>query len=660
MKSFSKVLASAALGLLVLSGCVDILDTPGRNQLPKEGLVITIDGGNNARTIIPSAPTFERYELTFSGPGGATHAPVTITSATRVINDLTPGLWTITANGYVKIGGNAPAVAAAGSGTVTIVQSQLQSLNIDISASMGGADGTFTYDVNFPDFVESGELLIYLFGANPDTAPNSQRINLKPGSTNAANGSISLPAGYYLMNIRLEGDDGEKSLGLSEIVHIYSNIETRTPVYAFVENDFAVHSGWDNVGTLFGCDWTAGYDKTSKITAFITGGAITMYGTEEVTGFANIEGEPDPSTSDNMKTAGQIKITVKGDGKNYRLMLSTDETENAGYDHFGYEFPTTTSATTITVNIDDFAQAGWGSPTYFDIRNVNSIQFCIADKGTFNLTVSNIQFIPTEKVSLGDFDTNLDGSGPGWRGWSLDDVIRKEIADGAHDQLIIALDAAKVQLRDGLAGMRIIFNSNATGWAADQETFTWYWEENKPLWNGWIDYNDLLGCEEAEFKQGLIYLTYDMTAHPSYDDFITAMTDADWGVIGIDSWGEWDEPTTENVHPRFGEFYVNAWLSSAPSDRGRARVNINFTGLASENITLGSVDSLSQAGGRIVVTVDGSYSSYAWAFDGTPVAGNTTNEITIYGVGIGTGNHTVTATVVKNGVPYSKILTFTK
>jgi hypothetical protein len=668
MKSFSKVatvalvaiaLAPMALGLLVLSGCVDVLDMLEKDQLPKEGLIITINGEDNARTIIPSTPIFERYELTFAGTSGATHAPVTITSQTRVINDLTPGSWTITANGYVKIGNNAPAVAAVGSGTVNIVQSQLQSLNINISASIGGANGTFTYDVSFPSFVENGELVIYLFGTNPDNAPSNQKINLKPASANTANGSMSLPAGYYVMTIRLEGDDGTKSMGLAEIVHIYSNIETKTPEYNFVEGDFAVHSGHDDVGHLLGFDWVAQYDKTSKITALITGGAIRMYGTKKDYGFAHIQGAPDFSTLGDIKTAGQIKITVKGDGKDYRVNLVTDESDNeGGYNHFGYLFHTTTSATTITVNIDDFTQDdGWGSPTYFDIRNVKGIQFALFVNGTFDLTVSNIQFIPTEKISLGDFDVNTE-TGTSWRGWSLNSDIRQAIADGTLDQLTFAFNAAMVQERYGLPSIGIIFNSDGTDWTHDNGSFPWNYDENDPDNTGWINYNELLNYENAEFKHGLIYLTYDLTSHSAYDSFITTMADDTWGEIAIMAFEEWI--LVDKQRPRLSEFYVNAWLSSAPTDRGRARLNINFTGFADENISLGAVDTLSQVGGRIVITVDGSYSSYAWAIDGEPEVGNTTNEITIYGAGLRNGNHTVTATVVKNGVPYSKVLTFTK
>jgi hypothetical protein len=675
MKSFSKVLATlvlatVALVLLVLSGCADALDSLWKDklpleqdQLPKEGLIITINGEDNARTIIPSTPTFESYELTFAGPGGATHAPVTITSQTRVINDLTPGSWTITANGYVRIGGNAPAVAATGSGTVNIVQSQLQSLNINISASIGGANGTFTYDVSFPDFVESGELVIYLFGTNPDNAPSNQKIDLKPASANTANGSMSLPTGYYVMTIRLEGDDGTKSMGLAEIVHIYSNIETKTPEYNFVEGDFAVHRGWDDVGNLLGFDWQAQIDKRAKITALITGGAITMYGENKNDGYASIIGFPDSnsSTLDDIKTAGQIKITVKGDGNDYRINLATSETDNniVGWDHFGYLFHTTTSTTTITINIDDFAQAGWGTPTYFDIRNVVNMQFARSVTGTFNLTVSNIQFIPTEKISLGDFDvTPTDGEGIiSWRAWSLDNDTRQAIADGSLDLLTIAFEAAKVEERGGLPGIFIVFNSGILGWSSHEMAFPWNWDRDTDQ-GGWINYNELLNYENAEFKHGLIYLTYDLMSNPDYENIITALADDTWCELALYAHEEWDP--TNNNHPLVSEFFVNAWLSSVPSDRGRARLNINFTGFADENISLGAVNNLSQVGGRIVITVDGSYGSYAWAIDGEPVVENTTNEITIYGAGLRNGNHTVTATVVKNGVPYSKVLTFTK
>ena len=48
--------------------------------------------------------------------------------------------------------------------------------------------------------------------------------------------TIQVPPGYYIMSINVETEDARK--GRSEVVHIYSNMETRA-VYEFAEDDFA-------------------------------------------------------------------------------------------------------------------------------------------------------------------------------------------------------------------------------------------------------------------------------------------------------------------------------------------------------------------------------------------------------------------------------------
>jgi endo-1,4-beta-xylanase len=92
---------------------------------------------------------------------------------------------------------------------------------------------------------------------------------------------------------------------------------------------------------------------------------------------------------------------------------------------------------------------------------------------------------------------------------------------------------------------------------------------------------------------------------------------------------------------------------------GHVTISVNFTGFADETINLGSVGGIT-AGGKITVTVTGSYTSYTWYTDGVKAEGMTTNQFVIYNAGLDYGQHTVTAIVKKGSIPYSKVLSFTK
>ena len=102
-------------------------------------------------------------------------------------------------------------------------------------------------------------------------------------------------------------------------------------------------------------------------------------------------------------------------------------------------------------------------------------------------------------------------------------------------------------------------------------------------------------------------------------------------------------------------FTINVTAQFNPGDD---TINVDFTAIADEEINLGNVSELS-SGGNITVTVTGEYTSYEWYIDGEKATGTTT-EIVITGSSLKSGPHTVTAIVVKDTTPYSKVLNFTK
>ena len=225
------VLVFAILGILMLTGCNDLVSPSAEKAGGKAGLQISISGtGTGARTLFPNAD-FVEYVLSFEYEDSSeTHADVTIpgNAPSAFVTGLADGDWTITAVGYVRIDGTLYP-AAEGSDTITVASDTFQSLAINIAPSRTvGEDGFFTWSVSMPPSVVSAELELYPYLSN--TLYNSFDLLSTPG------GNTDIAPGFYTMFIIMETADTSKTR--SELIHIYSNMETRA-VYAFTEDDFA-------------------------------------------------------------------------------------------------------------------------------------------------------------------------------------------------------------------------------------------------------------------------------------------------------------------------------------------------------------------------------------------------------------------------------------
>jgi uncharacterized repeat protein (TIGR02543 family) len=89
-------------------------------------------------------------------------------------------------------------------------------------------------------------------------------------------------------------------------------------------------------------------------------------------------------------------------------------------------------------------------------------------------------------------------------------------------------------------------------------------------------------------------------------------------------------------------------------------ITAEFTGPRDETITLSNAQNLSwSANTALTVSVSGSFSAYRWALDGEILAGKTQNTLTLRARDLSITQHTLTAVVTKNGVEYTKRMTFT-
>lgn len=222
----------AVIITLLLMGCVDVFNPSIEND-GEGALTISVSGGLGNRTLFPS-DNFTKYKLTFDGPGVFTHDPVELLPGQPYtkITGLPEGLWTIKAEGIVTIvtiNGTEEYTAAEGSQTIDITAGVNQNINITISASQGGDDGFFTFNVTYPDGMNLTSAVLELTPLF--YSYDSYNYDLLLEKT----GQIELLPGFYLMSIRLTND--YMTAGRTEVVHIYTNMETEA-FFEFTADDF--------------------------------------------------------------------------------------------------------------------------------------------------------------------------------------------------------------------------------------------------------------------------------------------------------------------------------------------------------------------------------------------------------------------------------------
>ncbi|GHV32317.1 hypothetical protein AGMMS4952_22470 [Spirochaetia bacterium] len=226
-----------------LSGCADPLslkpvdnsnDAGGGYSLLTVTLGDTAKGGQPARTLYPAVSGFQSYVISFSH-GSRSHANETFApgETITVALDTDAAPWTITVTAYTGTGGSGTA-SAGGTASVTM-DGNAQTANITLTPILGGGTkGTFSYSIAFPTTISSAAVTITTAtgGAVSGGVITASSANISAG---ALNGTLSLDAGYYFMNINLV--KGSLGAGKTEVVHLYPGLTTATPDYIFTEAD---------------------------------------------------------------------------------------------------------------------------------------------------------------------------------------------------------------------------------------------------------------------------------------------------------------------------------------------------------------------------------------------------------------------------------------
>jgi hypothetical protein len=251
--------ALLACGVLLAAGCTNPLSSAVQPGSGAHGSVTINVNSGAERTLFPTA-NFTKYELSFApvDPTTGSHDPVTITTgSSTVITDLAAGTWTVTAKGFVTLPGSDTSVeAASGTAPVTVANNAAASVTIPISASQtGGTNGKFSYSITLP---ADKDLTSATLDLSSYTGYSSElSVDLLDDSAKLTD-SKDLEPGYYLLTITLRNALNQTA-GKTEIVHIYSNLETKAE-YAFAAENFT------DVITLSGTLAVKDNDDTTAIT----------------------------------------------------------------------------------------------------------------------------------------------------------------------------------------------------------------------------------------------------------------------------------------------------------------------------------------------------------------------------------------------------------
>jgi hypothetical protein len=245
--------------VVLLANCGNPFDDlPESKDLNKGLAVIHISDGNaGQRTLLPGAVTFSRYTLTFTGEG---KEPVHIASADSAVTvELESGSWEAAVEGYVTIQGT-DYLAAQGGKTITVAAGQRTNESIDMRADNTGKEGIFSYDIRLSldrETLSKALLVLESLAAGSDY---KEEIDLKTAGT----GRLTVKPGFYLLTVQLEKD--YQVSGRTEVVHIYSNLETKAE-YTF--------TGSDLVGVFVPLSGTArvitNRDALKKVRLFVYG-----------------------------------------------------------------------------------------------------------------------------------------------------------------------------------------------------------------------------------------------------------------------------------------------------------------------------------------------------------------------------------------------------
>ena len=234
---------------LLFVSCPDVFELPNIADNAERGtLSLGIGRQETGRAILPSTALddFVKFDLDFTARSAvnSSFSETWTSSSGTVILDA--GTWDISVTAYLDDGNGGFLEAAKGKlEGIAIPSGNLIAANIVLTPIAAG-QGTFSWDINYPANVAAASMEITRLD---NTSYNETFYFIGSGTIVGKNGNLILNAGEYRVVFKLS--NGEEEASLSEILHIYQNMES-SYTQIFTEAHFPVTltkiilDAWDN------------------------------------------------------------------------------------------------------------------------------------------------------------------------------------------------------------------------------------------------------------------------------------------------------------------------------------------------------------------------------------------------------------------------------
>jgi len=247
-----RCLFPVACCVIFLVGCQNPLEPPQteENQAETGTLSLNIGGQGAARTILPevSLDLFVRFDLTFNPGSSCDAGNVGFSVNFWRMGDpvyLAAGIWDLSVNAFTDSAGGILTAQGNLSG-IRVRAEETANHNVLLYPVIYG-QGTFSWrDIHFPESVVYARMEIAQWiNSSVGTILHTVNLIAQGIPVHGGNPNRILTAGQYLVIFTLHGewDDWSESMKvaeISEILHVYRNLETRLSPNAFTDFVFPV------------------------------------------------------------------------------------------------------------------------------------------------------------------------------------------------------------------------------------------------------------------------------------------------------------------------------------------------------------------------------------------------------------------------------------
>ncbi|GHV88437.1 hypothetical protein AGMMS50267_07970 [Spirochaetia bacterium] len=261
---------TALMAVLLIAGCSNVLQAPDYPAPPAgKGYVrVGVDSdldSSNSRTLLPAAPVFTKYDLVFTKGEDTVTETVEAADLSSKAVALDAGTWTLRVDAFI---GGVVAATGTASSDVVIATGQTTGASVTLAfVTPLEGNGTLDYAVinNSGITVNEAKITLTALSALPaDVIPPGDIILNFFGSPLKAEGTPSIPSGYYLAAVILSG--GGKQAVKADVIHIYNGQITDLKGWTFAAADF--HTALDKVWLVHKdgpADWVFGADSETIV-----------------------------------------------------------------------------------------------------------------------------------------------------------------------------------------------------------------------------------------------------------------------------------------------------------------------------------------------------------------------------------------------------------